>query len=243
MSLKRLLPEKITNIKAWSDLSDAVESIFSSQVWDPTIAISNLRDPEIIEKEYLSLLGGLLGFDIKSDIFAEDDYRRLLSELSKYYEKTGTDALAHFMSYVKNTEVRLTPQWSNDYITFHDAPLGTTIYDGGDWFLTPHVLMRYDLERVTGHLSDADSFYMFYQLAPIHLVLDRIVEFATARANVYLNGGISIRQVYHPTNNAGQLRMYMSSAMRIIQMPLRNNPITTQWNIPLVTNSNVGITQ
>lgn len=201
--LDKLLPYKITSNQAWLDLSLAVEELVSTNIWSPTASIQTMRDPKAIESEFLSLLASLLGFQMKSDLFLESDYRRLIAGLAKYYEKSGTNYLQNFLGYIHNTQVTLVPQWTQDYHNFYDTPGGTQLYNGGTWFLTPHINFKYDLEK-SGQIPVQTGRDLFYELAPIHLVLEKLIANIFAQMTVNISCAALFTVIYPnyiPSNN------------------------------------------
>lgn len=188
-----LLPRHVTATNPmWLDWQRAIELVMSSAVWRPVDSLRAFYDPSSLDSDFLPILAGALGFGNRADLFSEDDYRRLIAGLSEYYSQSGTAAMPKFISYANNSIYGLTVKWSNDYIKFWDSPQGTTIYEGGTWFPTPHVDLVYD--GTQGLLSSSSVSELFYALAPVHLVLEGIVAKFTGSGTFYV--AIAVRDIY-----------------------------------------------
>ena len=204
MALKDLLPPYLSTSDTWSSYADAVEKVIKEEVWSRVEDIQSIRDPKVIAKEFLTLFGSMLGFNQKSDLFTEPNYRRILGELAKYYEKSGTRYMGNFMGYLNSARCEVIALWTTDYETFEAFPGGGTIYDGtGPWYVTPHVYLRYNLQSAdVGGLQalDKDTLRgLFYELAPIHLVLEGIIELIQIQGEFDLGGVYGIRVRYPAT--------------------------------------------
>jgi len=147
------------------------------------------------------------GFNYFSDSFTDRDLARIDEWIEWYWPESGTPSLPAFIGFVKNMSLKMDQLWSEEQqgsitawndalqaIANKTAPMaapvddvyptlevfngGQEVYNGGKWFPTSHVQLRYDALTVAanGQVVDyADLFYLFYYLAPIHLVLQRIV--------------------------------------------------------------------
>jgi hypothetical protein len=211
------IPEKFRVNQAWSDLTKSINTLFSDNIYNLTKGIANVRDPKLIEKEFLSILASTLGFNLQSDLFDEESYRKLIAALSNYYEVSGTNKIQDFIGYVQNGKYEIKAQWTQDYIKFHDYPKGTTIYDGGSWYITPHVVLKYDAEMYATQpdLSIIES--LFYELAPIHLVLKAIVATYYAYMKLYFSAHVVVRIVYPRVVAPTSVNVQAAAVITIIQ--------------------------
>lgn len=188
LNLSKLLPPRITENPAWQDFADAVDRVIQSNVMQYIQKIRDLRDPRVVESSFLALLASDLGFDLRTTLFSEEDYRRLTAALAQYYSQSGTARLPKFISFANRSIFEFQPRWTTDYVTFSPVPGGATIYEGGEWFVTPHVDVIYD--GSSGVLSDLELRELFYALAPVHLVLEGIVQLFRSYTEMYIGGGV-----------------------------------------------------
>lgn len=226
VKLHELLPNHIVSTPAWKTFADKVEELISENVWDYVEALQKLKKPLEVETEFLNLLARHLGLDVRSDIFTESQYRKIVEAIYEYYRECGNlKRLEQILSYAHDIEViRISPLWSQDYNTFLvNVPSGAgTIYKGdGNWFFTPHVEISLSSEYgykaskilpMTGSLgtpisalgamylgniqytfADFDKIFdesklieLFNNLAPIHLVMERLVNLVTAVSTIYV---------------------------------------------------------
>lgn len=208
-----LLPDKISSNEVWKTFADKVELIFQNNIYNAIDKLKQLRSPEKVEKEFIGNLSKYLGLDLdltifrspvydsltpteqaQNDVEAEDQSRRTLAALYEFYNTLGTDDLARFLSYVKNTEIKIFPLWSNDYTNFSRTPGGTTIYEGGTWFFTPHVEIEYNVNDIQW---DSEKFFsVFYALAPVHLVIEKFLGIYKYQTNAYI-GGCAVMTIHY----------------------------------------------
>jgi len=171
--VSKLLPPRLRDKPEFKALADSINELFEKEVSVYPRQIENLRSPKLIEKEFLSLLGGLLGFNIDTHFFVEEDYRRFLNLLTTYYNQSGTKALPQFISYTNRSIFRYDVRWTDDYKKFLPLPQGQTIYEGGTWLMTPHVDVLYDGTKTNMIFKEVEE--LFYELSPIHLVMEGLV--------------------------------------------------------------------
>lgn len=229
--LVKLLTNRLSSNQAWRDFSNTVEAVMSANVWDAADAVLNLRDPEAIQEEFNGLLSRFLGISSSVSQRLSTDSQRKLNKALYHYYKGRNKSLDRLLSHVNNTRMEIVPLWTQDYKTFHPAPLGATIYAGGSWYYTPHVRLQInanDYVRVDSYLTHTGALGtntsmlknislgstplvvsisysqlldlqttqdLFYEFAPIHLVLNQLAYQYSASANLYVVGGISVRVV------------------------------------------------
>jgi len=184
MSIRDLLPRKFRNVEAFDDLMNVMQQMSQENIWDAANHVINLREPQKIDPYFLTMLGSMLGLNVRSNLFSEADFRRIIREIVTYWSVSGTRYFGFWLGYMEGGNSRIKLLWSNDYKQFLEAPAAGTIYDGtGDWFITPHV----NLYLSAGVYYDyAEIEHMFYQFAPIPLVLEE-VEVPILADPAYLN--------------------------------------------------------
>lgn len=121
------------------------------------------------------------GFNYFSDMLTREDYARVHTWVEHYWPESGNQNFARFIGFIKNMTLNVHQLWSDevppelDYYPYLErVPRGVPVYDGGISYPTSHVELAYD-PVVDPHVDLVDLFYLFYYLAPIHLVLERIV--------------------------------------------------------------------
>lgn len=187
--------------QAWSDLADAVERVFATDV-DPWrealkqirslyIADRNASDtgsvgariaardliPESAypvfdietERRRLNLLGYRLTTAVSSD---PDTLARFTRNIGQYWYEKGKASLPDFLAYCTNSNVNVTPLWTENYKDFYPAPLGPFVWDGGTWYPTTHVNIAF---TSTSFDLDVASFVrFFYDLANYNVVIHHV---------------------------------------------------------------------
>lgn len=176
--------------------------------------IRNLRGLErILVLRYLRQLGFVtrMGYSL-----TDTDLNRLATFISLYYPQQQTQHFTDFLGYVLGSRMELVRLWSTmlpnyQYGPFEESPRGATIMDtpSGEWFPTSHVGVTYNHEEnPPARLQDLIT--LFGYLAPIHLVLERIIANVYGSAGVYVvvRGVASVRWDVRKTNlpsDAGDL--------------------------------------
>lgn len=144
-----------------------------------------------------------LGFDYFSDRISDEDYARVYKFVAEYWQDSGTEHFVKFMGYVKNMRLEINQLWTRDkgddansddpeiskysFLEMFDENAMIPIWQGlvvnneldtsaepiGLDYPTSHVDLSYDI-FVSQDLDLSDLVNLFYYLAPIHLVLERI---------------------------------------------------------------------
>jgi preprotein translocase subunit YajC len=140
----------------------------------------------------------LQGFDYYSEKLTDEDYARVFDYVSTYWPKSGTPEFVHFIGFVKNLRLQMRQLWtvdlgdnatsSNPAFNYHKIleqlqDEFTPVWEGGSHYPTSHVEIEYDV-IFSPNADLSDLIRMFYLLAPIHLVLERIIGAATAEIEV-----------------------------------------------------------
>ena len=193
-----LLPNFL-NDAAWTDLTDAIDSVFKGRVDDPTTWLYRIRDHfltnpitdqkvldsvlisendfDIFDRETQVQSLGLSGFQLpKSDNFTQAQYQRIQREISTYWYSKGNYQLTDFISSVLGFSVEMENMWTQDYVSFFpesSAEVGIPIYAGGTWYPTTHLLLSVDRDHLSiVPLSAIISF--FYSISNYTMVIGAI---------------------------------------------------------------------
>jgi hypothetical protein len=180
------LPAKFKEVPAFRDFVLSLESLVKDNMWEPVAILQNIRNPRSLERIFLSLTASQLGLQAGADWLNTTAYIRVVESLSEYYRTSGTKDFYRFMGFLVNTQFELDALWTKDYVKFYTVPGGVTAYEGGEWYLTPHVNLKYDGEVFDPLTKDLHK--LFYLMAPIHLVLEAIVQVFYSN----IPGGISL---------------------------------------------------
>ena len=134
------------------------------------------------ERELLVKNAYNLGFDFFNTELSTEDYQRLYEYLNMFWGENGLDdKFIKFIGFIKNLRLEMLPLWSLDDGTDIISILETLnnrvlpASKGGNWYLTSHVEIRYDLKLQLQGLDLKELERLFYLFAPIMLVLERIV--------------------------------------------------------------------
>lgn len=206
-----LLVSYLSDNQVWLDLMDAYETVFGADQDRIALQLANLRDFMQLESDIPRVAGGatldmsnltlpdhsvlvrscnMLGFtypNVDSSLFSDEDYLRILQSLSLYYRQQGTESFSAFLSFCLNASYQLQSLWTQDYQNFVPAAsAGTPIWDGGSWYPTSHVEILLDADSTQTIGSSLSRFrQLFDYIAPIHLVLYRIVTKSLGEGNLY----------------------------------------------------------
>jgi hypothetical protein len=133
------------------------------------------------------------GLDYFSDTISTADYGRLVDTIGQYMAESGSNkAFSKYLGFLKDIRLLVdqlwTPEDDNEFFTelrSLDYSMDT-ILTGGTWYPTSHVDLLYDVLRDT-NLNDLKS--LFFLLAPINLVLHRLVPTIFADIQIAFIGG------------------------------------------------------
>lgn len=169
-------PDIITESDVWRDLFGESFDIMEEYIRDPARQLAAIRNitPDTDVKIVQYTLAQL-GFNIPRDLVEEHAHiiRRVIHMLPLYYEVAGTDAYPRFVSFLLGRTVDVRNLYTNDYCTFTSKPLGALNIDGGDWYMTTHILLSIqwlesDAERLEIEQRLLDVFLGF---APVTTVV------------------------------------------------------------------------
>lgn len=154
MARKNLLPTYLSS-PAWVDLCNAIDYVYGPLIDTPTDNLGKVReawlfngttdtrsisgqlisqdDMDEFERTVLVRQLNNLGFSMRNpDGLTTKQLNRLVRQISVYWYSKGKQDLAHFLSYVLDTDITMTRMWTEDYVTFYpegDPHIGTPIYD------------------------------------------------------------------------------------------------------------------
>lgn len=168
------------SIKGYAQVAgsgDAIEFNLASNLKDRNVLVSGAQRH---------------GFHYFSDTLSDDDYARINRYIERYWPESGTENFVRFIGFVKNMYLDIDQLWSKENTVADEYPFlepysvndGVPVWVGGDYYPTSHVQLRYDAVLNGSNIDYIDLFYLFYYLAPIHLVLERIVGEITATVNI-----------------------------------------------------------
>lgn len=170
--------------QVWLDLAEAFDQVIKANVDDPSKQLELLRYlPPTADQSVLADACRLLGFDLSQDILnmSIESFCKIATQLGMYPDSNGTEAFTKFISLMINGFCEVSNLWTKDYVNFYTEPRGTTIDEGGKWFKTTHVELAMGFLTLAGlQLKQGETLYskikdIFYQQAPIALVIDRSV--------------------------------------------------------------------
>ncbi len=185
------LTEPFAKNQLWVDLINSVSNVMEYNINAPRRLLENIRHTSS-ERLYLQKNVKMLGFEDKSSILLDDDYRRLLQFISLYHEQNGNVSFTNFYGYIKGSFFNIFQLWTKDYITFvEDFQINMAtqpITRGGNFYPTSHVNLYFDAE--TFPIQDPkDLTPFFYRIAPIHLVLKDIIATIFGNTSLTLDTG------------------------------------------------------
>jgi hypothetical protein len=202
---KNLLPPYLDN-DTWQQLLDSADEVLNEAIDKPTVLLAKQRDAWLLndtgelradsgqlldsscfespEKALLVRQANMLGFDFKeSDLLTDDDYQRIVRNISLFWYGKGKPNFISFMGFVLNSIVEVTRLWSTQGPTYDsygplldegDPGIGTAVWDGGTWFPTTHVAVKFDPFRFAS-VQISKLVALFYSIANYNLVLERII--------------------------------------------------------------------
>lgn len=172
-----------------------------------------------------------MGFDFFSDNISDEDYARIYRYIGHYWQHSGTKTFVDFMGFIKNMLLEIDQLWTRDkgdfansddpeiskydFLESFDPNSMLPIWQGlqtpegidtesepiGKDYPTSHVALSYDI-IVTPNANISELVSLFYFLAPIHLVLERI--------NATINVEVPVYRGY-----ASQLHYYESAHLEL----------------------------
>lgn len=133
-----------------------------------------------------------LGFDFFSDDLSDADYARVMLFISQYWPRSGAhDSFVNFLGFIRDIRIDIVQLWSvadgeDTYVTLEPFNKNMTpVWEGGTFYPTFSYDMHYDAFADT-NVSELQR--LFFALAPIHLVLRRMIETIRATAQGVATG-------------------------------------------------------
>lgn len=193
---------------AWTDFLNAFDFVVQQNIEAPIRQLSNIRQiSRDTDEAVLRQTCKLIGFDLSSDFYklSEGDILRIVNQLPLYVEQASNINWNKFLDLVLNSRTDVKYLWTKDYQSFHPLPLGMTIENGGPWYKTTHVEFQIELlarqeliDAVFGGKSESIGKQIqnvFYEYAPITLVVERII--LTHTMEVKIGWSASITNYIH----------------------------------------------
>lgn len=190
--LTQLLPSYLIDNPFYQDYLAATSTLWKEVVFPYLKALAELRQTITYtdkEKQDLWVLiknANLLGYKFLSKYMTQDNYVKLVEFLAKFHETQGTDNLVDFIGFIRGASLHLEQLWTaygtQDYTVFVEKTLtnNNTIFEHpgsttpGIYYPTSHYRLTYYLDQ-TGLLDSTILEELFYNLAPIHFVLESVV--------------------------------------------------------------------
>lgn len=142
-----------------------------------------LQDRDILIKS-----ANFSGFTYYSDFLTDEDFARISDYVNAYWPKTGNPEFINFIGFAKNLALSMNTLWTEDKgdnatsddpniskydsLEVYQEGITNPVWKGGVWYPTSHVEINYD--ALLSETIDDDLILLFYALAPIQLVLERI---------------------------------------------------------------------
>lgn len=197
VNLNELLVDLLNNNPTWYDLISAMDQVFATNIDDPINQLENLRDltpttPDLT----LQKTARMLGFDLSSDVlnFSTSSLTKIVTQLALYPDQNGTELFNKFIDLLLNAYTEVTYLYTQDYEFFYDHPYGALVTEGGLWYKTTHIELSISLLITNEILNNVKlgtnhTFYqrlmeLFYNFAPIALVIERMFFLNTERATI-----------------------------------------------------------
>lgn len=168
------------------------ETVFVYYQTDSTANVEYFEIDGVLKERFLLVRQAEYnGFKYFSDTLSDKDYGRINKWVENYWPESGTENFIRFLSYIKSMKTHMETFWSRN-LTNEEVSGATPdeidiypiletynssmvpVWEGGIYYPTSHVQLVYDL-LVTPDLDQIDLLHLFYQLAPIQLVLERVI--------------------------------------------------------------------
>ena len=176
ISYENLLTSEFMKNPFWVTLTQAIALAMRPSITNPIALMT--QDAGIIDrqprKRALAMLAEA-GLNVLPDSMTDHDIERLGVFAGLYFPGQNSKEFNHFLSYILNTRLEIIQLWAvgkDRYQVMEEEPGGDPVWSGGAWWPTTHVAIYYDLEQ--SDLSEDKLTKLFYALAPIELVIDRI---------------------------------------------------------------------
>jgi hypothetical protein len=190
--LTQLLPSYLQDNPFYNAYLEATSTLWKNDILPYIKALAELRQTITYsdkEKQDLWALiknANLLGYRFLSKYMTQDNYVKLVEFLAKFHETQGTSNLPDFIGFIRGASLHLEQLWTaygtDDYTVFVEKALTLDntilthpgVTTPGTYYPTNHYRLTYYLDQ-TGLLDNDILQELFYNLAPIHYVLESVV--------------------------------------------------------------------
>jgi hypothetical protein len=220
----------------------ATEEIWKTSVIPYIKALSELRQTLVYsenQKQDLWVLirnANLLGYKFLSKYMTQDNYVKLVEFLPQFYETQGDFSLVDFIGFIRGASLHLEQLWtsygSQDFVAFVEKDLtnnNTILEHPGDqtagiFYPTSHYRLTYYLDQ-TGLLDSNVLQELFYNLAPIHYVLESVVAmilfnnepyYMDMKASATITVGILVDKTLDSLQSSGQNLTYLNQPLQVL---------------------------
>ena len=176
--LTQLLSDSMRKRPPWMSMAQVTSQVFYKYVEQQRIALGLSRNPENISRVLKIATLKMMGLEWNSDIITDDAYDRLLNTVSLYLQNHGTSDFVAYVGYALGFSLDMITLWTQDYKHWSPGPKHPAVFDHppGPWYPTSHVGLLYEYyAKNAPSEEDLVAFTnIFYQIAPIHVVLEFI---------------------------------------------------------------------
>ena len=232
--LTQLLPPHLADNPFFNDYLESTSAVWKDAVLPYIKALSELRQTVIYsdkQKQELWVLirnANLLGYKFLSSYMTQDNYFKLVEFISRFYETQGNKNLVDFIGFIRGASLNLQQLWTaygeGEYSVFVEEAVtdGQTVVkypgnsDDGTYYPTSHYRLTYSLDK-TGLLDPNVLQDLFYNLAPIHFVLESIVAtilfeneplYLDVKTSKYITESILVDKAQLPLTSGGSFLTY-----------------------------------
>lgn len=119
-----------------------------------------------------------LGYSYMLGVMTPEQKRLAIKQAISWYKVRGTELSYQIFLRVFGLQARIVPLWTKNYKSFWEEPQGSTVFEGGEWYPTPHYSLEFRRWTDQGTVS-AEIFHLFTEVVrrevqPIQCVLTRI---------------------------------------------------------------------
>jgi hypothetical protein len=196
-------PETILARQTWTDLLESAFETLDELIRDPIHQLENIRIVDgSSDSQILNWTLYQLGFHIPQELVPHvQKLGKAMHMLSLYHELEGTSDFYKVLSFLFNRSLTVDKLWSKDCEDLYTKPLGPLITDGGDWYLTSHIdlyMQWYPSDQTILDLRNK-LLDMFFQFAPINLVIRDFVLQLDLKGQHYIRAAIDIDPIKYLT--------------------------------------------
>lgn len=159
----------------------------------------------------------LSGFSYFSDSLSDDDYGRVYQYINSYWSDSGDPNFIKFIGFIKNMKLDIFQLWTFDLGDNANGDMGEELdqykelerfndetmlpvwdsfnNNSGKYYPSSHVEIEYDY-FISPDADLNDLINIFYYMAPIHLVLHRIVAAANAKTLFTYSHTVAQKHMY-----------------------------------------------